>query len=58
MGSSGWDIVGLIMLIIGLLILFPEYYYKILENKLYMVGLGIAAFCVLFLIWLKVKTRY
>ncbi len=51
------DIALFVVLLIGLLIAFPEYITKILENKIYTIFAGIGMIMIIFLVWLKIKNN-
>jgi len=51
------DIIFLVVLLVGLLIAFPEYINKILENKIYTLFTGLGLFMIIFFIWLRTQSN-
>lgn len=51
------DVIFLVILLAGLLIAFPEYINKILENKIYTIFVGLGIFMAIFFIWLKTQNN-
>ena len=49
------DIIFLIILLVGLLVAFPEYIQKVLANKMYTVLSGLVIVMIIFFIWLKTQ---
>jgi uncharacterized membrane protein YccC len=56
--SKIWEIWGLVLLIIVVVVAFPQEAGRIFQNRFYTLIGGLVAFLILFFVWLQLRTRY